>query len=315
MALILAIESDRRQINHLTAMVRGKLRAELVLGDTAEAALERLGNRIPDLILTSPLLSPRDEQALSDRLRKLNGVAAHVQTLTLPMFAPPNHASAPARGGVLSALLGDRSSESATDGCDPAVFAEQCREYLSRSEAERDEHEELIVAEAPKGPEAPTAPEAPEVSALLHFADDPTSILAAVAAVEPDAVQEPDDQPDDDFVDVDLSELLEVEAEAAEDEEPAVYDLSAEEPAEPASDDFEDWEQVVESLKREGRRIQLPRTKQPVAPVARARPVQAKAPQDETAPDEFGVYDPKLAGMAALFAKLEELSEDDEQPA
>jgi hypothetical protein len=66
MALILAIEPDRRQANHLTAMVRGRLRAELVLGDTAERALAALGDRVPDLVLTTTLLSPRDE-AEADR--------------------------------------------------------------------------------------------------------------------------------------------------------------------------------------------------------------------------------------------------------
>src|SRR5215472_2977731 len=107
MALILAIESDRRQVNHLTAMVRGRLRAELVLADTAEAALERLGDRVPDLVLTSALLSPKDEQALTDRLRRLNGVAAHVQMLTLPVLAAPSshHSSPSSRGGMFSAFL------------------------------------------------------------------------------------------------------------------------------------------------------------------------------------------------------------------
>src|SRR5579864_9698312 len=139
MALILAIESDRRQVSQLTAIVRGKLQAELVLGDTAEGALERLGDRVPDLVLTSALLSPKDEQALGDRLRRLNGVAAHVQTLTLPVFAgAAPRAGANGRGGVLSALLGDRGPTSAPDGCDPAVFADQCREYLRRAAGERD---------------------------------------------------------------------------------------------------------------------------------------------------------------------------------
>ena len=39
MPLILAIESDKRQANQLTAMVRGRLRAELVLADAANESL------------------------------------------------------------------------------------------------------------------------------------------------------------------------------------------------------------------------------------------------------------------------------------
>ena len=177
------------------------------------------------------------------------------------------------------------------------------------------------VASVTEGPEEPEEPEPLRVLRVPSLlADDPSSILAAVAAVEPEAVQEPveepppvnDPEPDSDFVDVDLSEMLEAEAETVEaqtieDDQPAVYDLSAAaEPSEPVEEDFEDWERVVESLKRAGKGVQLPREKEqePKAPAARAK----------TAQDEFGMYDPKLAGMAALFAKLEEFSDDDDPP-
>ena len=89
MSLILAIEPDRRQANQLTAMVRGRLRAELVLADAAETALADLGERVPDLILTSALLSTKDETLLAEWLRTLNGDAARVQTLTIPVLETP----------------------------------------------------------------------------------------------------------------------------------------------------------------------------------------------------------------------------------
>src|SRR5579872_4050101 len=248
MALILAIESDRRQVNHLTAMVKGKLHAELVLGDTAEGALERLGDRVPDLILTSALLSPKDEQALGDRLRRLNGVAAHVQMLTLPVFAAPSRQTGAARGGMLSALLGDRASESAPAGCDPAVVAEQCKEYLRRSAEEKD--------------------------ARRH-----------------DEHEKPEQDEEVVTVDIDLSDLLEDQqpqnaraaAPAIDDGEPAVYELSAEAmdldlvaapadktpappAAEPAEDEFDDWQQVVDALKRESANVRVPRERKPDPP-------------------------------------------------
>jgi hypothetical protein len=145
MALILAIEPDRRQANHLNSMVRGRLRAELVLADTADRALAALGDRVPDLILTTALLSPKDEVALGERLRKLDGHAAHVQTLTIPMLAAPrSQSSSGSRGGVLSALMGDRPQSSMIEGCDPAVFAEQCAAYLERAAAERASHAPLV---------------------------------------------------------------------------------------------------------------------------------------------------------------------------
>src|SRR5262249_689113 len=144
MPLILAIEPDKRQASQLTAMVRGRLHAEFVLGDTAERALAALGQRVPDLILTSPLLSPKDEAALGERLRALDGAAAHVQTLTTPVLASSSGRglSVGSATGLLSALRRDKSSPSTSAGCDPGVFAEQCREYLERAATERQLFEE-----------------------------------------------------------------------------------------------------------------------------------------------------------------------------
>jgi PleD family two-component response regulator len=87
MPLILAIEPDRRQATQLKAMVRARLEADLVLAESVDQGLLELGDRIPDLILTSALLSPRDEVALDQRLRALDGTACFVQTLTIPVFA------------------------------------------------------------------------------------------------------------------------------------------------------------------------------------------------------------------------------------
>src|SRR5262249_28344128 len=147
MALILAIEPDKRQASTLTAMVRGRLRAELVLGDSADRALAALGDRIPDLILTAALLPPKDESALGERLRSLNGAAAHVQTLTIPVLAVSSGGRA---GGLLSALKREKSSAAVPDGCDPAVFAEQCKEYLERAKTDREEmaERELVGGDA-----------------------------------------------------------------------------------------------------------------------------------------------------------------------
>ena len=132
MRLILAIEPDRKQANQLTTIVRGRLHAELVLADSAEKAFAVLGDRIPDLILSSALLSPADESVLAERLRVLE--ATHVHNLTIPVFASRSGGDG---GGVLSALRRGKSKGAAPDGCDPVFFAEQCSEYLEQTEAER----------------------------------------------------------------------------------------------------------------------------------------------------------------------------------
>ncbi len=86
MAIVLAIEPDRRQAAHLTAIVRHQVGAELVIADTTEGALDAIGNRVPDLVLVPALLSPQDDAALAAALRVI-AAAAHVRTLTIPVLA------------------------------------------------------------------------------------------------------------------------------------------------------------------------------------------------------------------------------------
>jgi CheY-like chemotaxis protein len=193
MPLILAIEPDRRQANQLSTMVRGRLHAELVLGDSADRALAALGERVPDLILTSALLSPKDEAALAERLRSLDGVAAHVQTLTIPVLASPKTRVVSTGRGMLAALRRDRSKHVAPDGCDPAMFAEQCKEYLQRAEIDRaahvDDHPAPVAVSAAVATPTPL-PKDEDRSVEEAFAIEPDEPVAAeptpvVLAAEP----------------------------------------------------------------------------------------------------------------------------------
>src|SRR3954469_25430884 len=134
MPIILAIEPDRRQAAHVSAIVRHRVGAELILADTTEAALDAIGSRVPDLVLVPALLSPQDDAALNAALRVI-AAAAHVHALTIPVFA--NGIEAESRtGGLLSRWMRGRSDAS-SDGCDPAVFAEQIKESLREAAAER----------------------------------------------------------------------------------------------------------------------------------------------------------------------------------
>jgi hypothetical protein len=168
--------------------VRGRLRAELVLGDTAERALAALGDRVPDLVLTTTLLSPRDEAELTDRLRALDGAAAHLQTLTIPVLASPSARRSSKSGGMLSGLLRDRGEDDPADGCDPAFFAEQCKEYLQRAASEKaaslkakDDDEPIVITPAVIEPTAALAPvELQQPAGTTAFAE-----AATVQPVEP----------------------------------------------------------------------------------------------------------------------------------
>src|ERR1700757_4679188 len=93
MSLILAIEPDRRQAALLTAVIRKRVGAELVLADTTERALIAIGTKVPDLVLVPALLSPQDDAALATALRVIAS-AAQVQMLTIPVLGAPTQARA-----------------------------------------------------------------------------------------------------------------------------------------------------------------------------------------------------------------------------
>src|SRR6266851_5834470 len=143
MSIILAIEPDRRQAGHVAAVVRQRVGAELILADTTEGALDAIGSRVPDLVLVPALLSPQDDAALAAALRVI-AAAAHVRTLTIPVFS---NGTAHSQGGGLLARFRRGRSETTSVGCDPAVFAEQITDYLREAAAEREAlesaHEEL----------------------------------------------------------------------------------------------------------------------------------------------------------------------------
>jgi len=126
--LILAIEPERQQAALLSSLVRGRLRAELVLADTTEQALVAIGDRVPDLVLIPTLLSAQEDAALAGALRMI-AAAANVQMLTIPLLAAP--ARVAERLGVLAKWRRSRQAVPTAAGCDPAVFAEQIASYLA----------------------------------------------------------------------------------------------------------------------------------------------------------------------------------------
>ena len=156
--LILAIEADRHRASQLHAALRAKLRAEIVVADSAQAGIDTLSGRVPSVILTSPFLSPKDDSAIAHWLRGLGQGASHVHTLAAPLLA--ESADGRGRNGMLAALKRDRSAAAPQDGCDPAVFAEQVSVYLHRTAAERPDTA-AAPAQEPEVPAFDAAPERP----------------------------------------------------------------------------------------------------------------------------------------------------------
>src|SRR5262245_59471176 len=174
MAIILAIEPDRKQAAHLSAVVRHRVGAELILADTTEGALNAIGSRVPDLVLVPALISPQDDAALAAALRVI-AAAAHVRILTTPVFSNGTRRGEDG-GGLLSRFKRGRPAP-ATDGCDPAVFAEQISDYLREAAEEQAERAELEAE--------------PDVN--QPFAEEPVVVAPAPAPIqgEPEDAREP----------------------------------------------------------------------------------------------------------------------------
>jgi hypothetical protein len=176
MALILAIEPDRSQASKIAALVRDRLDSEFVAVDSAEKAVARLAERVPDLVLTPLLLSPDDDAALTDRLRELDAAGHYVQTLVIPLLV--TGASERKKGGLFSRLRGGRGNKPATEGCDPEVFATQIAEYLERGAAERSARELAVQRTAQQAAtrvEAPAAGDASATQAGTHPFEAPAA--------------------------------------------------------------------------------------------------------------------------------------------
>ncbi|HEX9767064.1 MAG TPA: hypothetical protein VGA36_09895 [Nitriliruptorales bacterium] len=127
--LILAINVDESQAAELASLVGDRLSAELVQSTSVGAGLLALGDRVPDLILTSPLLAPFDDGVLDEYLRDLGPATAHVQTLRIPVLDQ----TPPAAGSVGFSFLKRKAQRPAVHGCDPQVFADEIMQYLSRA--------------------------------------------------------------------------------------------------------------------------------------------------------------------------------------
>jgi hypothetical protein len=132
MQLVLAIHADRRQTELIAALLRKRAAIEIVQASDAGEGLQELGDRVPDLILTSPLLSPFDEDVLAEYLRELGSAGAHLQTLRIPVLTMPESS-----GGGFFSLRKKKRVEAGTDGCDPSYFVEEITQYLARAAEDR----------------------------------------------------------------------------------------------------------------------------------------------------------------------------------
>jgi hypothetical protein len=320
MSFILAIEPDRRQAARISALARSPLNAEIVMTETAEGAVTAIAQRVPDLILTSRLLSPRDEAILDSRLRELDAAGRHVQTLMIPMLGSPNRKAGKKESGLLNRLRWT-TGDDAANGCDPAVFAAEIAQYLERAAADRpprathdeDAHVEQaaappVEARASRDDNAATNEMPPSVAAteLPAASIDSLALPDGSQAQEAskDIVLRESEEPGGDisiqpeelnaFVDT-LEQQLGTGIVVAQDDEQRPV---AQEP-DPLVTEF--------SVDSEGRPpMHAAPGGRPPVPSPAMKP--AKKPGDDVN-DEWGYFDPQQVGFAALIAKLQEITE------
>ena len=197
MQLILAIDSDPRRSEQLASLVR-RLQVDLVQAKSAGEGLLALQDRVPDLILTAPLLSPFDDGVLDEYLRDLGAAGAHVQTVRIPLLNPEPKRSSFAnrlfdlgRGGRHNKPSG---SAATPDGCDPDVFADEISTYLSRAASAKPTVAQIAQAlsrhdEVMSRPQeqVPTPPVASRVDPISD--DDIAAFNNAIVLTDPPVVE------------------------------------------------------------------------------------------------------------------------------
>jgi len=285
--MIVAIEPDRRRAAQLTGMARAHLRDELLVAPNAAQAVDALNGRVPDVLLTAPLLPSQEETAIADYLRQLGSAAAHVQTLTIPLLAS---SSGERDRPVLSAFRRGRTQRVAeAEGCDPAVFAEQITDYL------REARERKVVAPPPVSSPAADVVESPAK------ADSTEPDLASFAV---------DDAPPPAYTGRRFKELL-ASFDVAEVDEPVfsapVVDESSFGRDLPAANVMPMT--VIAEVASPTVVTDAPQVKaavvvpDPPRPAGRGRKSQRH--------DDWALFDPKQYGFPALIAKLDEIAARD----
>jgi CheY-like chemotaxis protein len=149
-ALVLAVDPDRRQgkaLDRLTTELDGH---EVVVASSANEAVALINHRMPDLVLFPLLLTPADEEALTSRLRSLPGADA-VHTLTIPLLAseesdPDAHVEDKPRWFY---WFRPREESTTAPPCEPRVFAEEIRTYLEAARSPGNEPQERHGATEP----------------------------------------------------------------------------------------------------------------------------------------------------------------------
>lgn len=136
----LAVEPDPSQARALEAMLSARIGGTLRVVASIDEAFTALGERIPDLILMSPLLAPQDEEQIVTRLGTLGVDASHVRLLSIPRVG--DNAAPPEKKRRFGWNM-QKGTSNAGSGCDPIAFANDVAEYLAQASTLRQRSQTL----------------------------------------------------------------------------------------------------------------------------------------------------------------------------
>ena len=148
MPCVLAIESHVERADALRELVGGRVREPLTVVDSIDAALASINQRVPEVILISPLMQPQDEAELVARLRNLPRTS-FVQTLIAPQLTP-------ASGGVRARRIASHGRTAD----DHAAFIAELQTYV---EMVRDRRVDLAALDEPSPSDRRAAIRVPSV--------------------------------------------------------------------------------------------------------------------------------------------------------
>jgi hypothetical protein len=144
------IEPDVERAGVIRDALSSDREADLVVVKRIEDALRSVAEQIPDLVLTSTLLAPADEAALTAHFKRLPE-ASHVQIVNLPYFLDgESDSSSWSRQSRMMGFLGLRTA-TIRPRCDVETLRKQIDAYLVQAAAIRFERQQprdtsLIVA-------------------------------------------------------------------------------------------------------------------------------------------------------------------------
>ena len=188
MSTVLVVQPDDAQADVLRSIFAKRVGAELVMVYSTAEAVEEITARIPDLILLSTLLSPRDEDLLIAHLRSLEG-ASHLQTITIPQFRTAAAKAPEKKGG----LFRKKTKAPAPTGCDPMAFAEdvvarlkEASEIRNRPQAHRPASQVSESAASPYIEESPLASAAFDTTPFQTRSTAPEPVIEEPAHAIPE---------------------------------------------------------------------------------------------------------------------------------